>query len=255
MSRANPSSFFTFHGFSTDGTLASPGPVRQRKIELVGDSISAGFGSRGFDGECGANPINSGNPYTYNWKLAEYFNADLIPIAWSGKGMYENCCDDGKTMPSLYLQTLGGGDSPDWDFSRYVPDMMLINLGTNDFSHDSGPSWEAKFIGTYVEFVKNATTRYKNEKLPIFVGQGPMNCGTNYTTSLQTVVKMINRSGGRAIFLDMCGPPTDGCNGHPGVLGHEGMFEKAKPVISKIMNWPLTSRKTIPHPHRHHYKN
>ena len=56
--------------------------------------------------------------------------ADIVPIAWSGKGMYVNCCDNGITMPSLYLQTRGGTSySTDWDFSRYTPDMMIINLG------------------------------------------------------------------------------------------------------------------------------
>lgn len=33
-------------------------------------------------------------------------------------------------MPSYYLQTRGGtAYSNDWDFSRYTPDMMIINLG------------------------------------------------------------------------------------------------------------------------------
>lgn len=47
-------------------------------------------------------------------------------IAWSGKGMYENCCDSGETMPSYYLDTLGSGAyAGDWDFSRFTPDAMV----------------------------------------------------------------------------------------------------------------------------------
>ncbi len=35
-------------------------------------------------------------------------------------------------MPSYYLQTRGGTPySTDWDFTRFVPDAILINLGTN----------------------------------------------------------------------------------------------------------------------------
>ena len=114
-----------------------------------------------------------GSRYTYNWKIAEHFGADLVPIAWSGKGMYKNCCDDGELMPAYWLQTLGGStDSTDWDHSRYVPDMMIINLGTNDFGHDAGPVWEKAFSDTYTEFVLNATRIYKNPKLPVFVAQG-----------------------------------------------------------------------------------
>ena len=44
----------------------------------------------------------------------------------------QNCCDNGITMPSLYLQTRGGtAYSTDWDFTRFVPDAIIINLGTN----------------------------------------------------------------------------------------------------------------------------
>ena len=131
-SGASPMGAFTFLGFTTDGTPAPPTP-RTRKIELVGDSISAGYGARGKAGMpygCPVDDLTSGNYYTYNWALAEAFNADIHVIAWSGKGMYENCCDSGEKMPSYYLQTLGGTPyATDWDFSRFVPDMMLINLG------------------------------------------------------------------------------------------------------------------------------
>lgn len=237
---ANPTSFFTFLGFSTDGAAAAAGPPRTRRIELVGDSISAGFGSRGSaeTPQCPVTGWTSGNPYTYNWFLAEYFKADIVPVAWSGKGMYQNCCDNGETMPSYYLQTLGGGQyTKDWDFSRYVPHMLLINLGTNDFGHDSGPAWEARFTQTYVDFVFNATARYKNPKLPVFVAQGPMNCGAPLRNSLHSAITKINSGGGNAIYLDMCGAVNDGCGSHPGQKGHLQMYEKAKPVIASAMNW------------------
>lgn len=237
---ADPDSFFTFVGFSTDGSAAPAGPARSRKIELVGDSISAGFGSRGSASThgCPVTGWTSGNPYTYNWFLAEYFQADLVPIAWSGKGMYQNCCDNGETMPAYYLQTLGGGHyTEDWNFSRYVPDMLLINLGTNDFNHDTGPAWREAFTQTYVDFMVNATVRYNKPKLPIFVGQGPMNCGDSLKHSLHAAITKFKARGGNVHFLDMCGPPNDGCGSHPGVVGHVEMFEKAKHVIASIMNW------------------
>jgi len=237
----NSNSVFTFSGFSTDGAPATAGPARARRLELVGDSISAGFGSRGYSGApagCPVNQYTSGNYYTYNWFIAEHFQADLVPIAWSGKGMYQNCCDNGETMPSYYLQTLGGAAYiSDWDFSRYVPHAIIINLGTNDFIHDSGPVWEKAFVTTYVEFVGNATRRYKQPTMPVFVAQGPMDCSASLNNSLQGAIKLINAAGGNAHYLNLCGPPNDGCGGHPGVVGHQKMYEQAVPVISKVMNW------------------
>ena len=210
---AGPNNFLTFLGFKTDGVPQPPTP-RARKIELIGDSISAGFGSRGFHGApygCPVDDNTSGNRYTYNWMLAENFTADLVPIAWSGKGMYENCCDKGITMPFLYLQTLAGKSySADWDFSSWVPDLLFINLGTNDFGHNSGPAWQANFTRTFVDFVMNATTRYKKSNMPVFVGQGPMNNGLPLYNSLQAAISAVNAAGGNAVYVDMRGPPNDG---------------------------------------------
>ena len=214
-SGANEQDAFTFLGFETDGTVAAPAP-RTRNIELLGDSISAGYGAKGRAGTptCYVDDNTSGNRWTYNWALAEFFNANIVPIAWSGKGMYENCCDNGETMPSYYLQTLGGrAYTTDWDFSRFTPDMFICNLGTNDFGHDSGPAWEAAFSATYAAFIHNVTTRYNRPKLPIFVAQGPMNCRAPLNASLQVAIAAINAAGGNAHYLNLCGPPNDGCGG------------------------------------------
>ena len=69
----------------------------------------------------------------YICRIAEHFNADLALLAWSGKGMFRNCCDPGEKMPAYWQQTLGGSNhTAEWDHLRFVPDVMVINLGTND---------------------------------------------------------------------------------------------------------------------------
>lgn len=80
-------SYFEFLNFETDGVALEPTP-RKRRMLLVGDSISAGYGSRGFAGVkgCPVTQITSGNPYTYDRYLADFFDAELSAIAWSGKG-------------------------------------------------------------------------------------------------------------------------------------------------------------------------
>lgn len=48
------------------------------------DSISAGYGARGFAGtpygDCPVDQVTSGNYYTYNHMLAEAFQADLVCV-------------------------------------------------------------------------------------------------------------------------------------------------------------------------------
>lgn len=42
--------------------------------------------------------------------------------------MYENCCDNGETMPSYYLQARGGqAYQTTWDFGLFNPDALIIN--------------------------------------------------------------------------------------------------------------------------------
>ena len=243
----------TFVGWKTDGVAAPPSAPRTRRIELLGDSISAGFGSQGNMrlnklGTCGINHYTSGIKGTYSWLIAEAFNADLVPIAWSGKGMYANSngvtgLEDAR-MPQYWYQTLGGvpydwHSKPDWDFSTYIPDMIIINLGTNDFSHDKNKSaaWESSFAATYTEFVLNATKIYKTPKLPVFVAQGPMRCDDELYAVLNRTIDAINAAGGNATYLDLKGPVDDGCGGHPGQAGHAAMAAMAIPQIERAMGW------------------
>ena len=84
----------------------------------------------------------------------------------------------------------------------------------------------------------NATqTHYKTPKMPVFVAQGPMNNGAPLHDALQVAIAAINAAGGNAIYLDLRGPPNDGCGGHPGVARHAGMAALAIPDIGAAMGW------------------
>ena len=96
-----------------------------------------------------------------------------------------NCCDPGEKMPAYWRQTLGGGNhTADWDHSRFVPDVMVINLGTNDSpSGAAGICPNKNFSDATTAFVLNAARVYRNPMLPVFVAQGPMNCGEEVSIS------------------------------------------------------------------------
>lgn len=46
------------------------------------------------------------------------------------KGLYENCCDNDATMAVLSQLTVPGMPWSWWDNAAFVPDAVLINLGT-----------------------------------------------------------------------------------------------------------------------------
>ena len=73
--------------------------------------------------------------------------------------------------------------------------------------------------------------------MPVFLGQGNMNNGEPLHDALLAAAAAINAAGGNATYLDIRFGPTDGCGGHPGVLGHAAMAKAAKPVIAQVMGW------------------
>lgn len=275
----NPNAFFTVNSFILDAGDAITTAPLARRIEVVGDSISAGaskrvrnlqeglsvslhvmrlisdpterpypfphtraaptgYGAMGQNGACPVMDWSSSNYFSWDRMVCDHFQANCSIVAWSGKGMYENCCDSGETMPSYYLQERGGqAYQATWDFSLFVPDAILVNLGTNDFGHDSGAAWEKAFTDTYLQFMVNATLRYNNPTLPIFLGQGNMNNGAPLHDALIAAATAFNASGGRAFYVDMRVSPVDGCGGHPGTLGHAAMAAAAFPVIGSAMGW------------------
>ena len=134
-------------------------------IEFIGDSITAGS----YYAPESAN--------TYAFTAAKLLNADYAPIALGGIALVDG--NNGKRGEALCMPTTPAMNqryfwekpldkhSPNgtWDFDNaYTPDMIVINLGTND----SIASKSAEdFVKTYVDFVKSI--REKHGDVPILM--------------------------------------------------------------------------------------
>ena len=72
--------------------------------------------------------------------------------------MVQNYQQTGILMPALYERTVAtDATAGDWDWASWVPDLLIINLGTNDFSH---PVNATLFTDVYVDLLVNTTARY-----------------------------------------------------------------------------------------------
>src|SRR5690349_6426137 len=60
-------------------------------------------------------------------------------------------------MPELYQRTLTGNAASQWDFSSFTPDVVVINLGTNDFSAALDA---AAFSADYVDLLTTVRGNY-----------------------------------------------------------------------------------------------
>jgi lysophospholipase L1-like esterase len=149
----------TFLGFRFAGTILPPDPRPARRIEIIGDSITCGAGVEATSptaSECMQNGLfNLGNPQAgygqgvqdgylaYGSVLARELNAEWHLTCASGIGLFRNYYSrgDSRTMPQIYdlLFPEDVSDATLWDRTKFVPDVIVIGLGTNDFSRDNGP--------------------------------------------------------------------------------------------------------------------
>jgi len=76
--------------FGSDGKLLSYAASPARRIEVIGDSISTGYGNEGEDKNCHFSPQTENHYLTYEAIAARNLGAELVTTAWSGKGIFSN---------------------------------------------------------------------------------------------------------------------------------------------------------------------
>lgn len=229
--------------------VASPDPF-PRRIEIVGDSISCGYGDLAVGPSCKATPDVEDETVAYGALTAAALHAQPTVIAYSGKGMYRNLDGSTKdTMPALFGRTLADDSTSVWDFTTPPPDVVVINLGTNDFGMgDPGAAFES----AYVAFLHQLRAHYANAAIVCTVS--PMLDGASRTASvsyIQGAVVQVNGSGDnrvsvasvtgdggvRPLFDVQLSGNGYGCDYHPSVKTHQLMAAALAPVLRGVTGW------------------
>ncbi len=150
---------------------------------------------------------------------ARAFNATYVVTSWSGKGMVRNYGDKKTTspdpMPSYFTNAVANLPKYQYDFA-FQPDIVVINLGTNDFSTKPNPSFE-EFSGGYNKFLDVVRQKYGDVK--IFCMNGPYKIP--YTPQIVADRKDLKIK--FADVQDVLGQDDWGCDGHPNVQGQTKM--------------------------------
>jgi hypothetical protein len=129
----------TLLSMTSDGTFVAPilpKTMATRRMVVIGDSITAGTNLRRPIGDASygipmapSTPISGimdDYPQTYQAQLCQAFGANCSTIAYGGKGMYKNCCDEGTTMPEFFQQRLTSEPARNYSFGAdgFVPDAV-----------------------------------------------------------------------------------------------------------------------------------
>lgn len=221
-----------------EGESVAPAEAKPLKMEFIGDSITCGYG---VDDEVKENHFSTSTEdvtKAYAYKTAQLLDADYSMVSISGWGVisgYTNSPDkkaDSQQIP-LYYGKLGysynkfaGTTAPqdiDWDFSRYTPDIIVINLGTNDNSYVRGNMEKrTEFVSAYKDFI--GQIRENNPDADIFCVLGIMGAEL-FTDAAEAAIAYSEENGDDKVhFLQL--PTQDGTLGyaadwHPTEATHE----------------------------------
>ena len=234
-----------FYGFELENKaeLLTPPALPKRKIEFYGNSITCGYA---VEDKFGDNPIGyfENNYAAYASITARHFNAQYQCIAKSGIGIMVSWFP--LIMPEMYDRLDPLDANSKWDFSKYTPDVVVINLLQNDswlvnnpkhpeFKHRFGeqkPS-EDFIIQSYQDFVK--TIRGKYPKAQIICMMGNMDITRKNSLWPAYVQKAISGLSDSKIHTLIV--PFKETPGHPKVKEQQDLANSLIDFINKNIKW------------------
>jgi hypothetical protein len=226
--------------------LLPPAALPERKLMFIGDSITCGAATdiRPDDPLKGANAHDeqtSNAGFSFGKILARRLNAQCHLVSYGGRGVIRDW--QGimtlNNAPIFYERALPDDPSSLWNPADYVPDAIVICLGTNDFS--PGVPDENEFVNAYVEFVRKIRRDAPHAK--IFLADSPMLWDAPGKAPKHTVLhaylletlEKINDPGVRmAPVKHYEGVPN---NGHPTHANHEAIADEIEPLLRQALGW------------------
>ena len=249
--------FPEFWGFVLDEgkKLVDAPALPSRKIEFIGNSITCGYGNEGLNKREHFDYATENHYYSYASITARNLDAQHWVVARSGIGAYRNYNGPKTGNPESNMlaqyEHIGYAWKPElrkeatflsekWDFNRYQPDVVCINLGTNDLSTSN---YDAKLLKqNYHKLLK--TVRQHNPKAKIVFLTGTM----LYDKEMELQRQLLNevaaeakKAGDKEIYrFDMApisGDEWYGNDWHPNVYMDEKMAGELTAYLRSLMNW------------------
>ena len=235
-----------FSGFILDKgkKLLSPPKRPERRIEFIGNSITSGYGVEGKNHDCHFSVETENACMSYAAITSRALNADYSLVSYSGRGVVRNYGDKNKTsinpMPSLYDRTCFFDSTKHWKFNEWIPQVVVINLGTNDFSTKPFPD-KRVFQSAYNKLINRVCTLYP--MVTIFCICGPM-IEEPCLSEIKEVVEQQQMVEGRdkdVFFIEIkrsiMNDSDWGCDWHPNIKGSVKSANIIVPYIKLVMNW------------------
>ncbi len=236
-------------GLVLRGSRLLPVAAPERRLEFIGDSITCGYGNEEATMHPEASPytsLGSNGHRAYGAVTARLLGARYLAVAYSGRGLSRNYAGiGGARLPELYDRSVP--DEPTasvWNPAQYVPNAVVVNLGTNDFSTPGVD--RAVFVREYSAFLAKLRGRYPQAAL--VAALGPMlndayppgdDAWTTARSDVSAAVAERARAGDRNVHVVFFEPQQApfGQDWHPSAATHARMAAELAPRLKEILGW------------------
>lgn len=236
----------SFYEFALDknAIVLPPPTLKKRKIEFFGNSITCGYAVEDSTGkDRGTSPYENGY-LSYAAITARHFDADFHNTSRSGIGILVSW--DALIMPELYDRLDATDTESKWDFSKYTPDVVVINLFQNDswivkipdnaqFKARFGtkPPTDDQIIKAYKDFVKAIRNKYP--KAQIICALGNMDATKDGAPWPGYIEKAVAQIGDKNIYTHFF--PYKNTPGHPSKKEQQAMADDLIAFINQHIKW------------------
>ncbi|MVN93111.1 SGNH/GDSL hydrolase family protein [Mucilaginibacter aquatilis] len=235
-----------FYGFNLEkgAQILPASPGKARKIEFYGNSITCGFGNLDTTKLDRGTPPFEDNYQSYAAITARHFNAEYSCIARSGIGIMVSWFP--LIMPEMYNRLDANDSTSRWDFSKYTPDVVVVNLFQNDswiVLKPENEQFKARFgtqaptpefiIKSYQNFISTIRSKYPNAQIICALGSmDATRAGSAWPGYVQQAVKNLQDKNIHSLMF-----PFKNTGGHPSLKEHKAMSEQLISFISKNIKW------------------
>ncbi len=232
-----------FRGFIVDkGCKLFKPTLPKHRIEFIGNSITCGFGNEALRNSDPFEFETENHYYTYANIVSDKLDALHTAIARSGIGAYRNAGGpregNADNIRNEYPYTILYDHSERWDFTRFTPEVVCINIGTNDLST---PTFDISlYESAYRELVATVRSHYPDASIVMLTGsmlQGEVN--ELHKKTLNTIANDLKKAGDNKIYrLDFTPQSGDlgyGACWHPSYKQHQKMADELLPLLQKLL--------------------
>jgi hypothetical protein len=235
-----------FYGFELPAkakALPTAAP-KKRKIEFYGNSITCGYAIEDSSGRDSWHGYFQNNYLTYAALTARHFNAQYYCNSKSGIGIMISWFPF--IMPEMYSRCDPTDSSSKWDFSKYTPDVVVINLFQNDswlVKRTERPEFKKKFgsqapnddyiVASYKNFVASIRAKYPQAHIICALGNmDATRAGSPWPGYISKAVEQLNDS-----LIHTCFFRFKLTNGHPNIAEQRAMANTLIDFIEKNVKW------------------